>query len=100
MDVGPQLRRTPAPEIASVASDPELDARIESEIERNGPMTFARFMELALYDPSGGYYRADAARPGRQGDVLKAPEARPLVGRALARRVSGLWRNRARPPQQ
>jgi SAM-dependent MidA family methyltransferase len=35
-------------------------------IERDGPITFARFMDLALYDPDGGYYRADAARPGRR----------------------------------
>lgn len=91
MDVDPQLRRTPAPDIASVASDPELAARIEAEIERDGPMTFARFMELALYDPSGGYYRADAARPGRQGDFLTAPEASPIFGRALARHLNDVW---------
>jgi SAM-dependent MidA family methyltransferase len=91
MDVDPQIRRTPAPDIASVASDPELAARIEAEIERDGPMTFARFMELALYDPSGGYYRADAARPGRQGDFLTAPEASPIFGRAVARHLNDVW---------
>ena len=37
-------------------------ARIHDEIAREGPITFARFMDLALYDPDGGYYRA--ARPG------------------------------------
>ncbi|HET9614616.1 MAG TPA: SAM-dependent methyltransferase, partial [Candidatus Limnocylindrales bacterium] len=58
---------------------------IRSEIRRDGPMKFARFMELALYDPDHVYYRSADARPGRQGDFLTAPEAHPLFGRALSR---------------
>lgn len=68
-----------------VASDPELLAAIRAEIARAGPMTFARFMEIALYDPARGYYRGPAARPGRAGDFLTAPEAHPIFGRTLAR---------------
>ncbi len=97
MDFDPELRRTPAPDIESVEGDPELVARIVAEIERDGPMTFARFMDLALYDPSGGYYRAGAARPGRRGDFLTAPEASPIFGRALARHVDDLWHAMGRP---
>ena len=47
-----------------VGQDEELVARIRDEIARDGPITFARFMELALYDPDAGYYRGEAARPG------------------------------------
>lgn len=78
------LRRVPARE-QDVASDPELLAAIRAEIARDGPMTFARFMEIALYDPARGYYRGAAVRPGRAGDFLTAPEAHPLFGRTLAR---------------
>jgi len=78
------LRRVPARD-QDVTSDPELVAAISAEIARDGPMTFARFMEIALYDPARGYYRGAAARPGRAGDFLTAPEAHPLFGRALAR---------------
>jgi SAM-dependent MidA family methyltransferase len=60
-------------------------------------MTFARFMELALYDPDGGYYRSGTARPGRSGDFLTAPEAHPIFGRALARHLSDAWRALGRP---
>ena len=35
--------------------------RILSEIAANGPLTFARFMDVALYDPRVGYY-ASAGR--------------------------------------
>jgi SAM-dependent MidA family methyltransferase len=54
-------------------------------------MTFARFMDLALYDPDGGYYRSEAVRPGRDGDFLTAPEAHPIFGAALARAVADAW---------
>lgn len=78
------LRRIPSRD-QDVASDPELVAAIRAEIERDGPLTFARFMEIALYDPARGYYRGTAARPGRAGDFLTAPEAHPIFGRAIAR---------------
>ncbi len=72
-------------------------ARIRDEIERDGPITFARFMELALYDPDGGYYRSEAARPGRDGDFLTAPEAHPIFGAALSRAVADAWDRLGRP---
>jgi SAM-dependent MidA family methyltransferase len=66
-----------------------LDA-IRAEIREVGPITFARFMEVALYDPTRGYYRSPSARPGRAGDFLTAPEAHPIFGRALARFAAGV----------
>ena len=60
-------------------------------------MTFARFMELALYHPQLGYYRAAAARPGRDGDFLTAPEAHPIFGRAIARLAIDVWSALGRP---
>ena len=77
------LRRVPTRD-QDVASDPLLVAAIRAEIERDGPLTFARFMDVALYDPARGYYRGAVARPGRAGDFLTAPEAHPLFGRTLA----------------
>ncbi|MEO5940189.1 MAG: SAM-dependent methyltransferase [Candidatus Limnocylindrales bacterium] len=73
-----------------VESDPVLLAAIRDEIARSGPMTFARFMEIALYDPARGYYRGSVARPGRAGDFLTAPEASPIFGRTLARFALGV----------
>ena len=97
MDVTPGLRRVPHPDLDSVGQDDELVDRIRTEIERDGPMPFARFMDLALYDPEGGYYRAEAARPGREGDFLTAPEAHPIFGAALARAVADTWDKLDRP---
>lgn len=67
-----------------------LVQRICEEIERTGPLTFARFMELALYDPEYGYY-ATAVRVGRSGDYLTAPEAHPIFGWVIARQLWELW---------
>ena len=54
-------------------------------------------MDLALYDPAGGYYRASTARPGRDGDFLTAPEAHPIFGAALSRAVADAWDRLDRP---
>ena len=78
------LRRVPA-DPPDVPSDPVLLDAIRAEIAASGPMTFARFMAIALYDPARGYYRGAVARPGRAGDFLTAPEASPIFGRTLAR---------------
>ncbi len=93
----PGLRREPGPDLDAAGQDEELAARIHAEIRRNGPITFARFMELALYDPAGGYYRAGTARPGRDGDFLTAPETHPIFGATLARGLAEAWVRLGRP---
>src|SRR5262245_55965471 len=96
----PSIERRPAPGVdpATVESDPELIAMIGAEIDRSGPMTFARFMELALYEPDHGYYTAEAARPTREGDFLTAPELDPVVGRLIGRQLAEVWHRLGRPP--
>ncbi|HYH93944.1 MAG TPA: SAM-dependent methyltransferase [Candidatus Saccharimonadales bacterium] len=79
-----ELRHAPGPDLSDVGTEMELEARIREEIARTGPMPFARFMDLALYDPTGGYYRAATARPGRDGDFVTAPELHPIFGASLA----------------
>jgi len=84
-------------------SDPRLVERIAGEIRRSGPMPFARFMEIALYEPEAGYYTANrgedevAAGPGRAGDFLTAPEGHPIFGWAIARHLESLWEAVGRP---
>jgi SAM-dependent MidA family methyltransferase len=84
---------TPLPE-----SDSELLTRIVHEIRRDGPMTFARFMDLALYDPEGGYYAGTAdGGPGRTGDFLTAPEGHAIFGWTVAREVEEVWHRLGEP---
>jgi SAM-dependent MidA family methyltransferase len=97
VDVTPGIRREPGPDLDAVGEDEDLAARIRAEIEHDGPITFARFMERALYDPEGGYYRSDVDRPGRTGDFLTAPEAHPIFGATLSRAVADAWDRLGRP---
>ena len=93
----PELRRDPPADLSDLADDPGLAARIREEIRATGPMPFARFMELALYDAEGGYYRSEEARPGRGGDFITAPELHPIFGELLAGAVDDAWVTLGRP---
>ena len=78
--------------------NPALIEAIRAELAAaGGRMTFARFMELALYHPEHGYYLAPERRPGRGGDFLTAPETHPFFGMALARQVAECWERLGRP---
>ena len=62
--------------------------RIRDEIAARGPISFARFMELALYDPDGGYYAQGGARLGVDGDYFTASDVGRAFGRCLARQIA------------
>lgn len=70
----------------------EHSAKLIVEIGRElthegGWISFARFMELALYAPGLGYYAAGARKFGSAGDFVTAPEMTGFFGRSLARQV-------------
>jgi len=60
-----------------------LAGLIHAEIEAGGPISFARFMELALYHPEFGYYERRSP-VGRQGDYYTSVSAGGLFGELLA----------------
>jgi SAM-dependent MidA family methyltransferase len=81
----------PAPGPDALAASDALFARIAAELERGGNwMSFARYMELALYEPRLGYYAGGAAKIGAAGDFVTAPEMGTLYARTLARQVADL----------
>jgi SAM-dependent MidA family methyltransferase len=65
---------------------------LRRQITTHGPLTVARFMELALYDPEHGYYARAAQRSGRMGDFYTSVDVGPLFGTLLARLVAQAWR--------
>lgn len=78
---------TPSPE--QLETSRALVRRIRSEIEANdGWISFARYMELALYTPGLGYYSGGSAKFGAGGDFVTAPQISPLFGRVLARQFA------------
>ncbi|MFM8716346.1 MAG: class I SAM-dependent methyltransferase [Spartobacteria bacterium] len=78
---------------------PSLSERIRQEIEAHGPMRFSRYMELALYDPSQGYYTSGTASVGRQGDFFTSVSVGPVFGAVLAGQFLEMWEALGRPPE-
>ncbi|MEZ4562161.1 MAG: SAM-dependent methyltransferase [Thermomicrobiales bacterium] len=86
--------------MSTSSGSPLLTNAIHAEITaQGGRITFARFMELALYHPAWGYYHAVQRRPGRPGDFLTAPEAHPFFGITLARQLAECWERLGQPRQ-
>lgn len=69
-------------ETLAPASAP-LAKQIRAEIGQDGPISFARFMERALYDPVWGYYERRLPL-GRRGDYTTSVSAGGLFGELLA----------------
>ncbi len=74
----------PAPSTDARAHSDRLCQRIAAEIGADGWISFARFMELALYAPGLGYYSGGARKFGDAGDFITAPEMTPVFARTLA----------------
>lgn len=79
----------PVPDREALAISQELSTRIAAEIARHGGwLSFARYMEMALYEPGLGYYSNPGQVFGAAADFVTAPELTPLFGATLARQVS------------
>ncbi|MDO8315772.1 MAG: SAM-dependent methyltransferase [Rugosibacter sp.] len=85
------IANLPAPFDDACTASAALTGLIAREIKTQGWISFARYMELALYAPGLGYYAGGAHKFGDAqsgGDFLTAPELTPLFGQALARQVA------------
>ncbi|MGO8930254.1 MAG: class I SAM-dependent methyltransferase [Limisphaerales bacterium] len=72
----------------------EVGQRIAGEIRDRGAITFARFMELALYCPNSGYYEKEEDIIGRRGDYYTSVSVGSLFGELLAFQVAGWLQER------
>lgn len=77
-----------------------LAARLKELISARGPIPFRDWMEIALYDPDGGYYRrTDLKRWGREGDYRTSSERSELFAATLARYFARLHEELGRPEE-
>lgn len=77
--------------------NPDLVHLIREKIRRDGPVTFAWFMEQALYHPEFGYYSSGRCQIGRRGDYFTNVSVGPLFGRMLAAQFAEMWEVLGRP---
>jgi NADH dehydrogenase [ubiquinone] 1 alpha subcomplex assembly factor 7 len=74
----------------------ELAAKIARRIRREGPLSVAAFMAIALHDWEAGYYaRRDPI--GRAGDFITAPEITQIFGELIGLCLADWWQRAGRP---
>lgn len=66
------------------------EKEIRRRIEALGPITFAEFMEVALFWPEGGYYMGRSP-VGASGDYYTSPSVHPAFGALLAVQLLQMW---------
>jgi len=69
----------------------ELVQFIRETIRARGPISFAWFMQQALYHPARGYYSAGRCAIGRRGDYYTNVSVGPLFGQLLAAQFAEIW---------
>lgn len=88
----------PTPSADAKAHQAKLLAHINSICQQaNRPITFAEFMDLALYAPGLGYYSAGVAKFGIDGDFVTAPLISSLFSQALGAQCEQILRSLENP---
>ena len=75
----------------------ELERKIIQKISEDGPITFEKFMDMALYDADLGYYTSGNTRIGRKGDYYTSSYLHPVFGAMLGRQLEEMWEAMGRP---
>ncbi len=73
-----------------------VDREIRDLIQKNGRITFARFMQACLYSPSGGFYSARGNRISTHFGTSST--SHPVFGALIARQLEQMWRLLGDPP--
>ncbi|MDO8282298.1 MAG: SAM-dependent methyltransferase [Thermodesulfovibrionia bacterium] len=76
-----------------------LSKLIIEKINKDGPITFEKFMEMALYYPELGYYSNPAVAIGRQGDFYTSPHLHPVFGAMIAKQLIEMWEILGKPSE-
>jgi SAM-dependent MidA family methyltransferase len=80
-----------------LTGDQALTDFIRRTIRERGPVSFAWFMEQALYHPEFGYYSSGRCEIGRRGDYFTNVSVGPFFGRMLAAQFAEMWDVLGRP---
>lgn len=72
---------------------------IRARIRESGPVSFAWFMEQALYHPELGYYSSGRTAIGRHGDYFTNVSVGPVFGWLMAAQFAEMWAALGRPAE-
>jgi len=85
--------------VDSILGHPDLISEIKRQVQQKGRITFAEFMDKALYWPQTGYYASDRVRWGKEGDYLTSIDVSPVFGRLFASQLNQMWQILGEPSQ-
>jgi len=68
-----------------------LNLLLQKRIDANDGITFAAFMDAALYHPEHGYYTSARTRIGKQGDFFTSSSVHSCFGKLIARQLLQMW---------
>jgi SAM-dependent MidA family methyltransferase len=77
------LANAPAPSLEQIELSKELCERM-FQVSDDGWLSFEQYMQMALYEPSLGYYAGGQQKFGANGDFVTAPILSPLFALAIA----------------
>src|SRR6266487_526813 len=78
-------------------SDSDLQQLISERIQREGPIPFAEYMRMALYEPGYGYYMTGTAKMGWAADYFTSTDVSSLFANCMGRQLFAMWEQLKRP---
>lgn len=75
----------------NLSGHPELISEIKRRIREKEKITFAEFMDIALYWSDKGYYTSSRTIWGKDGDYLTNVDISPVFGRLIAMQLKEMW---------
>src|SRR5215472_13334414 len=75
----------------------ELQQLINERIQREGQITFAEYMGMALYEPGYGYYVSGALKMGWEADYFTSTDVSSLFANCMGRQLFAMWEKLKRP---
>ena len=78
-------------------SPTSLQQYIIERIQAQGPLSFAEYMRMALYEPEYGYYVTGPARMGWEGDYYTSTDVSPFFAHCLGKQLWQWWQKMGLP---
>ena len=76
----------------------QLQQRIVECIQRDGPISFASYMQMALYEPGCGYYISGEHKMGWEGkDYITSTDLSTLFATCMGRQLRRMWEQLKQP---
>lgn len=74
-----------------------LQQLIIERIRREGPISFAEYMRMALYEPGYGYYVTERPKVGWEGDFYTSTDISPIFAHCMGRQLLQMWERMGQP---